>query len=104
MTTIHIHMSLNHIEEVQDESKEDKTVDIYMDTRSALDIIIIFKDNKNARHIRRIFIFLNQGIHNEWHTLVWIINQSMVADGMAKMLAKKDLLNKIHYMLTSTDI
>jgi hypothetical protein len=60
----------NHIEEVEDESKEDKPVDIYMDNRSAVDTSITFKNTKNARHIRRIFHVMKQGIQYEWHTLV----------------------------------
>jgi hypothetical protein len=52
MATSHMHITLNHIEELEDESKEDIPVDIYMDNRSAVDMIINFKEAKNARHIR----------------------------------------------------
>jgi hypothetical protein len=98
-----MHTTLNHIEEVEDESesKEDTTVDIYMDNRSTVYMFTTFKDTKNARHIRRIFHFVKQGVQDEWHTLVWISNQSMVADGMTKVLAKKDLLHKIQYCTCS---
>jgi hypothetical protein len=46
---------------------------------------------------------MKQGVQYEWHTLVWINNKSMVVGGMVKVLAKKHLLNKIQYMLTSID-
>jgi hypothetical protein len=80
MTINHMHTTFNHIEEVEDEAKEDTPVYIYMDNRSAVDMNISFKDTKNARHIRRINHFVKQGVQDEWHTLAWIRNQSMVAD------------------------
>jgi hypothetical protein len=102
-TTSHMYMTLNHIEEVEDEPTEDKPVEIYMDNRSEVDTSITFKDTKNARLIRRRFHFVKKCVIDEWHTLVWISNQSMVADGMTSMLAKKGFLHKIQYMLTSID-
>jgi hypothetical protein len=60
MATSHMHITLKHIEEVADESKEKKPVDIYMDTRSEVGMIITFKDVNNARHIRHIFNFVKQ--------------------------------------------
>jgi hypothetical protein len=102
METIHMHMTLNHIEELEDEFKEDKPVDIYMDNIPAVDTSITFKDTKNARHIRHIFNFAKQCVYNEWHTLVWIITQYIVTDSIADIfLAKKDLMHKIQYILTS---
>jgi hypothetical protein len=68
-----------------------------MGNSSAVDMIITFKDMKNTRHVRRIFRVVKQCVQYEWPTLVMISNQSMVADGMAKCLAKKDLLHKIQY-------
>jgi hypothetical protein len=55
MATSHMHMTLNHIEEVEDESKEDKPFDIYINIRSAVDIIITFKNTNYEMHIRRRF-------------------------------------------------
>jgi hypothetical protein len=72
-----------------------------MDNISAVDMSINFKDTKNARHTMRRFHVVKQGVQDEWQTLVWISNKSMVADGMTKVLAKKELLHKIQYMLTS---
>jgi hypothetical protein len=72
-----------------------------MDNRPSVDMHITFKDTKNARHIRCRFHFVKQGVQDDWHTLVWINNQSMVADGMEKVIVNKDLLRKIQYMLTS---
>jgi hypothetical protein len=74
-----------------------------MDIRSSVDMSITFKDTKNARHIRRGFHFVKQGVKGEWHTLVQISNQSTVTDGMSKIEAKKDLLHQIQYMPTSID-
>jgi hypothetical protein len=34
---------------------------------------------------------------------VWISNQAMVADAMEKVLAEKDLIYKIQYMITNID-
>ena len=103
MATSHMHMTLNHIEDVKDGSPEDKPIHIYMDNRSAVDMSITFKDTKNSRHIRRRFHFVKQGVEDEWHLLVWLSNVAMVADGMTKVLPKKDLLHKVQYMLTSID-
>jgi hypothetical protein len=58
MATNHMNMTLNHVEEVEDESKEDKQVDICMDNISSVDMSITFKDIKNARHTRRRFHFV----------------------------------------------
>jgi hypothetical protein len=57
-----MYMTLNHTEEVKDESKEATPIDIYMDTILAVEIIITFKDTNNARHTRRIFYFMKQGV------------------------------------------
>jgi hypothetical protein len=76
MTTSHMHMTLNPIEELEDESKEAKPADIYMDNRSAVDMSITFKDIDNTMHISRTFYFVKQGVRDEWHTLVWISNKS----------------------------
>jgi hypothetical protein len=57
MAASHVHMALNHIEEVEDESKEDKPVDIYMDKMSSVDMRITFKDTTNARYTRDILHF-----------------------------------------------
>jgi hypothetical protein len=57
-----------------------------------------FEPVKKVRHTRRRFNFVKQSVQDEWHTLVLIGNQSMVAGGMAKVLAKNYLLNKIQYL------
>jgi hypothetical protein len=114
MALSHIHTTMNHIEEVEDESKEDNPIyhieevedeskednpnDIYMENISAVDksiTNITFKDTKNAKHIRCRFHLVKQGVPGAWHTFVWINNQSMVADVMTKLLPKKDILHKI---------
>jgi hypothetical protein len=100
MATSHMHMTLNYMENVKDESAEDKAVNIYMDNRSAVDMSHTFKDTKNARHIRRRFHFVKQGVQDSWHKLVWISNEFMLADGMTKVLAKSNLLNIVKYILT----
>jgi hypothetical protein len=64
MGTSHMHMTLNHIEEVEDEPKEDKPVDIYIYNRSAVDMGITFKDIDNTMHIRCRFNFVKQGVHD----------------------------------------
>jgi hypothetical protein len=71
---------LNHIEEVKDESKEDMPIVIYMDNISAVDLRITFKNNNHAMHTLRTFHFVKQRFQDVWHTFVWIIDQSMVAD------------------------
>jgi hypothetical protein len=103
MSTSPVHMTLNRIEDVEDESKEDKSFDIFMDNKSVIDMIITFKYTTNARHTRHIFHFVKQRIQYEWHTLIQISNQSIFADGMIKVLAKNDPLHKIQYMLTVID-
>jgi hypothetical protein len=59
MTTSHMHMTLNHMKEGKDESKEDTPIDIYiyiyMDNRSAVGMITTFKDPSNARIAHGIF-------------------------------------------------
>jgi hypothetical protein len=83
--------------ESEDDSNQDTPNDFYMDNRSAVDMRITFKDTMNVLHIRCIFNFMKQGIEDTWHTLVWIRNQSMVAEGMPNVLAKKDLLHTTQY-------
>ena len=61
MATGNMHMTLNHIEGIQEGSKEDLPVDILMDNKSAVYMSVSFKDTKNARHIRRRFHFVKQG-------------------------------------------
>jgi hypothetical protein len=94
-------MTLNYIENVEDQSNEDTPIYIYMD--KMLDMIITCKDTNNARHVRCLFHAMKQGLQYEWHTPVWISNQCMVADGMTKVLAINDLIHKIQYMLTIID-
>jgi hypothetical protein len=60
MATNHMYMTLYHIEQVEDESKEYKPVDIYMDNRSTVEMNITFKDNKNITHIMNIPHFAKQ--------------------------------------------
>jgi hypothetical protein len=56
MVISYIHMNLNHIEEVEDESKENihhlTFTWILPYIISDVDIIITFKDTNNARHMR----------------------------------------------------
>jgi hypothetical protein len=59
LATHHMHMTLNHIGHVEDESKEDKPIDMHMETISVVDMIIIsYKDTTNARHICHISHFV----------------------------------------------
>ena len=100
MATSHMHMTLNYMENVKDESAEEKAVNIYLDNCSAVDMSHTFKDAKNARHIRRHFNFVKQGLQENCHKLVWISDEFMLADGMTKVLAKSNLLNIVKYILT----
>ena len=50
---------------------------------------VTFKDTKNARHIRRHFHFVKQGVYQKWHKFLWISNQFMCADVMSNILQKK---------------
>jgi hypothetical protein len=45
---------MHHIEEVENESKEDNPIEFYMDSIFAVDVNITFKDTHNARHTRHI--------------------------------------------------
>ena len=58
MSTGNMHITLNHIEGIQEGSKDDLPVDIFMDKKSAVDMSVSFKDTKNASHIRRRFHFV----------------------------------------------
>jgi hypothetical protein len=80
-----------------------RPIDIYMNNRPSVDMSITFKDTKNAMYIMYRFYFVKQRVQNAGQPIVWISNQSMVADGMSKVLSKKDLLHKIQYMLNSID-
>ena len=93
-------MTLNHIEGIQEGSKDDLPVDIFMDNKSAVDMSVSFKDTKNARHIRRRFHFVKQGVEQLWHKLKWISNQFMVADVMTKILCKKPLEDQTQWFMT----
>jgi hypothetical protein len=95
MSTRHMHMTLNHIDDINHGSPADKTIHIYIDNRSALDISITFKYTTNARHVYHRFHFLKQGVEQECHLLVWLSNLAMVADAMTKSFPKKDLLHKV---------
>jgi hypothetical protein len=100
MATGNMHMTLNHIEGIQEGSKDDLPVDIFMDNKSAVDMSVSFKDTKNARHIRRRFHFVKQGVEQFWHKLKWISNQFMVADVMTKILCKKPLEDQTQWFMT----
>ena len=99
MATGNMHMTLNHIEGIEDGSPEDLPVDILMDSKSAVDMSLTFKDTRNARHIRRHFHFVKQGTEQKWHKLVWISNQFMVADVTTKILAKKPLEDQVQWFM-----
>ena len=100
MATGNMHMTLNHIEGVQEGSKDDLPVDILMDKKSAVDMSVYFKDTKNARHIRRRFHFVKQGVDPSWNKLKWIGNQYMGADVMTNILCKKPLEDQTQWFMT----
>ena len=91
MATGNMHMTLNHIEGIQEGSKKDLLVDILMENKSAVDMSVSFKDTKNAHHIHCRFHFVKQGLEQLWHKLIWISNQYMVADVTTKPLCNKPL-------------
>ena len=99
MATGNMHMTLNHIEGIKEGSPEDKPIDIFMDNKSAVDMSVTFKDTKNARHICRRFHFVKQGVEQNWHKLVWISNQYMVADVMTKTLQRKALEDQVQWFM-----
>ena len=70
-----------------------------LDNRYAVDMSVTFKDTKNARHIRRHFHFLKQGVDQKWHKLVWISIQFMCADVLTKILQKKPLEDMIQWFV-----
>ena len=100
MATGNMHMTLNHIEGVQEGSKDDLPVDILMDNKSAVDMSVSFKDTKNAHHIHRRFHFVKQGVEKFWQQLKWISNQYMVADVMTMILCKKPLEYQTQWFMT----
>ena len=100
MATGNMHMTLNHIEGIQEGSKEDLSVDIIMDNKSAVDMSVSFKDTKNARHIHHRFHFVKQGVEQMWHKLTWIRNQFMVADVTTKTLCNKPLEDQTKWFMT----
>jgi hypothetical protein len=99
MATGNLHMTLNHIEGIKEGSEQDLPVDIFMDNKSAVDMSVSFKDTKNARHIRRRFHFVKQGSEQNWHKLIWISNQFMVADVTTKILSQKSLESQTQWFL-----
>ena len=101
MATGNMHMTVNHLEGIQEGSEDDKPVDIFMDNRSAVDMSISFKDTKNARHIRRRFHFVKQGVEQNWHKLIWISNEFMVADVTTKILSKKPLEDMTRWFMNT---
>jgi hypothetical protein len=99
MATGNMHMTVNHFEGITEGSPEDLPVDIFMDSKSAVDMSMSFKDTKNARHIRRRFHFVKQGHEQKWHMLKWISNEFMVADITTKILAKKALEDQLQWCM-----
>ena len=93
-------MTLKHIEGVQEGSKDDLPVHIFMENKSAVDMSLSFKDTKNAGHIHRRFHFVKQGVGQLWHKLRWISNQYMVAAVMTKILCKKPLEDQTQWFMT----
>jgi hypothetical protein len=65
-----------------------------MDIISDVNMNITFKDANNARHVYHTLHFVKTGLQDAWHlyNIVWINNQSMVADTMTKVLRKKVIL------------
>ena len=96
MATGNMHMTLNHFEGIQEGSKEDLPLDILMDNKSAVDMIVSFNDTKNACHIRHRFHFVKQGVEQLWHKLNWIRNQYMVADVTTKSSARNPLRTRLN--------
>jgi hypothetical protein len=52
--TSHLHTTLNELEDINTESKEDIPVDILLDNMSAVDMSVRFKDTEHSRHILHI--------------------------------------------------
>ena len=100
MATSNMHMTLNHVEGIEEGSPDDHPVDIFMDNRSAVDMSLTFTDTKNAHHIRRRFHFVKQGAEQNWHKLTWISNEFMVADVKTKILQKKPLEDQVKWFMT----
>ena len=100
MATGNMHMTLNHIERIQEWSKEDLPVDILMDNKSAVDMSISFRDTKNAHHIHRRFHFVKQGVEQLWHKLIWISNQFMVAHVSTKTFCRNTLEYHTQWFMT----
>jgi hypothetical protein len=46
---------------------------------------------------------MKRGVQDAWLTFVWINNQSMAADATTKVLPKKEITYKVHYMPTNID-
>jgi hypothetical protein len=101
MATGNMHMTLNHVEGIEEGSAQDHPIDIFMDNKSAVDMSVTFKDTKNSRHIRRRFHFVKQGTEENWHCLTWISNEFMLADVMTKILQKGALWAQLKWFMKS---
>ena len=75
-------------------------MDIFIDNKTAVDMIVYIKVTRSALHIPRRFHFVKQGVEQLWHKLKCISNQYMVADVMTNILCKKPLEDQTQWFMT----
>jgi hypothetical protein len=93
--TLHLHTTLNELEDITIESKEDKPVGILLDNKSAVDMSVSFKDNTHSGHILHRWHCAISVTESLWHNLTRISNVAQVAD----IIMKSILPRKGHHFL-----
>jgi hypothetical protein len=89
MATEHLKQFLEDLElHFVDDKMSNKQNQIFIDNRSAVDMVVSFKDTQRSRHMTRRYHYVREGVEKNQHGLVWITTASQIADMEAKFLGK----------------
>ncbi len=89
MATSHLKQFLEDLElPFADENRSKKPIQIFIDNRSAVDMVASFKDTQRTRHMMRRYHYVREGVESNQHALIWIPTNAQVADIGTKILGR----------------
>ncbi len=89
MATAHLKQFLEDLElPFADDKKSKKTIQIFIDNRSAVDMGASFKDTQRTKHMMRSYHYVREEVESNQHALIWITNGAQVADMGTKILGR----------------
>jgi hypothetical protein len=71
-----------------DNKKSKKPIQVFIYSRSIVDMGASVKDTQRARHLMRRYYFVREVVESKQHALIWITNAAQIADMGTKILGK----------------